>query len=448
MPAAARMVHASERADCRPTSSPSATSIRRCMPGPAGAGLQDDRHAASSRDREFLSRASFQKLLINFTWWVNRKDVRGKHLFAGGFLGLDNIGVFDRSQAAARRRPAGAGRRHRLDGVLLRHDAVDGAGAGARRSRRTEDIASKFFEHFVAIADAMNTLGGTGLWDEEDGFYYDQLHVDGQRRAAAAAVDGGADSAVRRRGAARTKIERPARFPQADGLVPAQSPGPGPAHHLHGSAADDERQRPPPAGDSVARAAACACCATCSTKTNSSRPMASARSRSVTHAEPYVFRCGGQEFRVQYVPGESDSGMFGGNSNWRGPIWFPINYLLIEALRPLPPLLRRRLEGRMSHRLRPLDDARRSGAGIGRAAGEALSQGRQRAAAVSRQAAARPQCTDEPLLVLRILRRRDRPRPGGQSSNRLDVAGGELPGETIVTSLILHIGPFSLARQV
>ncbi len=101
------------------------------------ARLQDDRRAPAQRDRQFLARV-FQKLLLNFTWWVNRKDVDGQaHLFAGGFLGLDNIGVFDRSQAAARRRPARAGRRHRVDGVLLLDDAGDGAGAGERGSRRT-----------------------------------------------------------------------------------------------------------------------------------------------------------------------------------------------------------------------------------------------------------------------------------------------------------------------
>ncbi|HVY63158.1 MAG TPA: glucosidase, partial [Planctomycetota bacterium] len=129
------------------------------------------------RDRQFLSRV-FKKLLVNFTWWVNRKDLAGKHIFSGGFLGLDNVGVFDRSKPL----PTG--------GVLAQADGTAWmafycttmlaiALELARDDPSYEDIASKFFEHFVAIADAMNTLGGTGLWDEEDGFYYDQLHAGG-----------------------------------------------------------------------------------------------------------------------------------------------------------------------------------------------------------------------------------------------------------------------------
>ncbi|MGE3526756.1 MAG: glucosidase, partial [Gemmatimonadales bacterium] len=131
------------------------------------------------RDRVFLARV-FQKLLLNFTWWVNRKDIEGNNLFAGGFLGLDNIGVFDRSRPL----PTG-GHLEQADGTAwmafycatmlsMALELADGDPA-------YEDMASKFFEHFVAIADAMNTLGGDGLWDENDGFYYDQLHVDGTK---------------------------------------------------------------------------------------------------------------------------------------------------------------------------------------------------------------------------------------------------------------------------
>ncbi|MBI3319422.1 MAG: glucosidase, partial [Candidatus Omnitrophica bacterium] len=136
------------------------------MTGPRGA-----------RDRLFLSRV-FHKLLINFTWWVNRKDLEGNHLFSGGFLGLDNIGVFDRSQPL----PAG-GHLEQADGTAWMAfycaTMLSMALELARENPAYEDVASKFFEHFVAIADAMNTLGGTGLWDEQDGFYYDQLHADG-----------------------------------------------------------------------------------------------------------------------------------------------------------------------------------------------------------------------------------------------------------------------------
>ena len=167
------------------------------------ARLQDRPAPRGERDRAFLARV-FQKLLLNFTWWVNRKDAEGNNLFAGGFLGLDNIGVFDRSRAAARRaarssRPT-APRGWRSTARPCSSIALE----LAEHDAGYEDMASKFFEHFVAIADAMNTLGGTGLWDEEDGFYYDQLHVDGAIRAAARALDGRAHPAVRGRGARET----------------------------------------------------------------------------------------------------------------------------------------------------------------------------------------------------------------------------------------------------
>ncbi len=133
------------------------------------------------RDRVFLARV-FQKFLINFTWWVNRKDIAGKQVFSGGFLGLDNIGVFDRSQ------PLPTGQfLEQADGTAWMafycSTMLSMALELAAGDPGYEDIASKFFEHFVYIADAMNTLGGTGLWDEEDGFYYDQLLVDGQAHA-------------------------------------------------------------------------------------------------------------------------------------------------------------------------------------------------------------------------------------------------------------------------
>ena len=135
------------------------------------------------RDRDFLE-SVFQKLLLNFTWWVNRKDADGKNLFAGGFLGLDNVGVFDRSKPL----PDG-GTLRQADGtawmafycVTMLAIALDLARNGGGKIRPAyEDMASKFLEHFVQIADAMNTLGGTGLWDDTDGFYYDQIKIRGQ----------------------------------------------------------------------------------------------------------------------------------------------------------------------------------------------------------------------------------------------------------------------------
>ena len=148
-----------------------------CMPGPAWR-VYKITAARGCRDRQFLARV-FQKLLINFTWWVNRKDIHGNHLFSGGFLGLDNIGIFDRSQPL----PNG-GNLEQADGTawmaFYSATMLSMALELAREEPVYEDVASKFFEHFVAIADAMNTLGGAGLWHEEDGFYYDRLHTDGQ----------------------------------------------------------------------------------------------------------------------------------------------------------------------------------------------------------------------------------------------------------------------------
>ena len=134
-------------ASSRPTSGPSATSTRRCTPGRPGASTRSRRRARGTGDRAFLERV-FHKLLLNFTWWVNRKDAEGNNVFQGGFLGLDNIGVFDRSAPLPDRRPPRAGRRHELDGDVLPEHAGDRAGAG-REDPAYEDVASKFFEHFL-----------------------------------------------------------------------------------------------------------------------------------------------------------------------------------------------------------------------------------------------------------------------------------------------------------
>ena len=185
------------------------------------------------RDRVFLERV-FQKLLINFTWWVNRKDVDGKNIFSGGFLGLDNIGVFDRSQPLP-----GNLKLEQADGTAWMAfyclTMLSMALELAREDPAYEDVASKFFEHFVAIADAMNTLGGNGLWDEEDGFYYDQLRVDGTHAPVARALGGGADPAGRGDGA-RVRGHRPAaRLSQTHGLVPRKPPGPVRADFVYGA---------------------------------------------------------------------------------------------------------------------------------------------------------------------------------------------------------------------
>ena len=295
----------------------------------------------------FLARV-FNKLLINFTWWVNRKDADGKNLFAGGFLGLDNIGVFDRSKPL----PTG-GDLEQADGTAWMAfycaTMLEIALELAKDDPAYEDMAVKFFEHFVAIADAMNTLGGEGLWDEEDGFYYDQLHADGQHiplkvRSMVGIIP--LFAVVRARagdhGEAARLLKRMEWFLENRTDLPATSPTwPG---HLRHAAAIGSWPSPRASGS-------CACCVTCSTRTSSSLlrdPLALQGPRRRT---PTSSRSGHDEYRVDYVPGESNTGLFGGNSNWRGPVWFPVNYLLIEALRELPLLLRRLAEGGVPDRL-------------------------------------------------------------------------------------------------
>ena len=294
------------------------------------AGLQDDRRPRACATGVFLAR-TFHKLLINFTWWVNRKDVTGKHLFSGGFLGLDNIGVFDRSRPL----PGGAVL-EQADGtawmafycVTMLAMALELAG----EDPVYEDVASKFFEHFVAIADAMNTLGGTGLWDEEDGFYYDHLHVDGQPirlriRSIVGIIPLFAVEVSKRPG------DRPAaRIPQADAVVSRQPPRSGRAHlvpRTHGA----RRPRPPAAWPFPRARGSNACSATCSTRTEFLSPFG-VRSLSRVHKDR-PFTCSDRRpgaARSSTSPANRRLRLFGGNSNWRGPIWFPVNYLLIEAL--------------------------------------------------------------------------------------------------------------------
>ena len=281
-----------------------------------------------ARDRRFLVRA-FHKLLINFTWWVNRKDLEGKHLFSGGFLGLDNIGVFDRSRPL----PTG-GHLEQADGtawmaffcVTMMSMALE----LARQDHAYEDVASKFFEHFVAISDAMNTFGGTGLWNDEDGFYYDQLSVDGARRALKVrslvgviplfACDVLTDALVQSLPGFKSRLEwflenRPL---QARLIVHADPASAG---------ADGRHLLAIPSRERLTRVLRYVL------DENEFLSPYGIRSLSRVHAEhPFDLDAGGTRYRVDYEPGDSQSELFGGNSNWRGPIWFPLNHLLIEAL--------------------------------------------------------------------------------------------------------------------
>ena len=279
------------------------------------------------RDRAFLESA-FQKLLLNFTWWVNRKDTEGNNLFSGGFLGLDNIGVFDRSKPL----PTG--------GFLQQADGTAWMGFYcltmlsialelAETNPVYEDMASKFFEHFIGITDAMNTLGGTGLWDEEDGFYYDQLKTPGGRQIALKtrslvgllpliAVEVLETAQIEKMPGFKKRMEWFLKY-RGD-LRPTITYCEPCSHFCH-------RMLAAPTHDRLVRALRYML------DENEFLSAYGLRSVSRVHRDkPYVFVAGHEEHRVDYVPGEGNSYLFGGNSNWRGPIWFPINYLIIEAL--------------------------------------------------------------------------------------------------------------------
>jgi hypothetical protein len=282
--------------------------------------------ASGQRDRQFLE-SIFQKLLLNFTWWVNRKDAEGNNLFQGGFLGLDNIGVFDRSNPL----PSG-GFLQQSDGTAWMAfyclTMLSIALELAQENSVYEDLASKFFEHFVRIADAMNNLGGTGLWDATDGFYYDQLKLNGQMIPLRSRSLVGLLPLIAVEVLEEEKIQRLPGFWKRMKWFIEQRPDLARVitwcqscpHHQHRMLAIPSRER----------------------LENALRYMLDEseflspfgiRSVSAIHQErPYVFRVGDHEHRVDYTPGEGNTYLFGGNSNWRGPIWFPINYLLVEAI--------------------------------------------------------------------------------------------------------------------
>ena len=280
------------------------------------------------RDVEFLRRV-FLKLMMNFTWWVNRKDPGGRNVFSGGFLGLDNIGVFDRNQPL----PDG-GTLEQADGTAWMafycSTMLAMAVELAEAEPAYEDAASKFLEHFVAIVDATNTLGGTGLWNEQDGFYYDQIFKDG--------------------------VATPLKVRSLVGLIPliavenlridviAKLKGfdkrtqwffkhrPDLAQHITPEAVSIDRNQASyllavPSKDRLLRSLAY--------MLDEDEFLSPYGLRSVSkfhHDHPYVYEAGDKKWQVAYEPAESRSSLFGGNSNWRGPIWFPINFLIIEAL--------------------------------------------------------------------------------------------------------------------
>ncbi len=280
-------------------------------------------------DLDFLKRV-FGRLSANFGWWVNRKDRFGRSLFEGGFLGLDNIGVFDRSAPL----PTG-GHLEQADGTawvaLFCQNMLEIAFELAAHDRTYEELASNYAIEFLFIARAMNAIGPQGMWDEEDGFYYDVLRLpDGTASrlkvrsmvgllplCAATAVDKWQRDRVPRLNA--TLLERWRRMPELRESIHATGPGHfGIAQRGIIGLVNEKRLR------------------RILTRMLDEGEFLSPygiRSLSRYHAEhPYVFSAGGQEYRVGYLPAELDTGMFGGNSNWRGPIWMPVNALIIRAL--------------------------------------------------------------------------------------------------------------------
>ncbi|MBX3727775.1 MAG: glucosidase [Candidatus Sumerlaeia bacterium] len=282
------------------------------------------------RDRVFLSRV-FQKLLMNFTWWVNRKDPSGNHVFSGGFLGLDNIGVFDRSQDL----PTG-GHLHQADATAwMAFYCTEMLAISlelAEYDPACEDTASKFFEHFTAIADAINTFGGSGLWDDEDGFYYDQIHLDGctiplKVRSLVGLIPLLAVGILEDRVIARLHGFRH----RLEWFLANRGDLAGQIAFMNADCPDGGRNvlrlLAIPSRDKLERILVRLL------DENEFLSPFGIRSLSKAHErEPYVFEHAGARFEIRYQPGESDSHMFGGNSNWRGPVWFPINYLIVEAL--------------------------------------------------------------------------------------------------------------------
>ena len=280
-------------------------------------------------DLDFLKR-SFAKLMLNFSWWVNRKDRFGKNLFEGGFLGLDNIGVFDRSAPL----PTG-GHLEQADGTawvsLFCQNMLEISMELASHDSFFEDMATKFAEHFLWIAHAMNHVGTDGMWDEEDGFYYDVLRLpDGSAtrlkvRSIVGLLPLCATTVIepwqreRVPGVTRVLKERLRRRPELFQSIHPTGPG----HLGYGDRGIVALVNPERLRRILTRML----------DENEFLSPYGIRALSRYHAEhPYVFNVSGQQHRVNYLPAESDTGMFGGNSNWRGPIWMPVNALLIRAL--------------------------------------------------------------------------------------------------------------------
>jgi len=281
------------------------------------------------RDRVFLARA-FHKLNLNFTWWVNRKDPSGRHLFSGGFLGLDNIGVFDRSRPMP-----GGGHLEQADGTawmaFFCAEMLAIALELARFDPAYEDMASKYFEHYVAIAHAINTLDNTGLWDDRDGFYYDHLHLRDTMTPLRVRSMVGLIPLFAVELISRETLDALPAFRRRLGWFVARRPEL--LGHLQLPPLDAPLERPWYLLSLPSEAQLQRIVQVIFDESEFLSPYG-VRSLSKAHAAaPFVFSDGRRDHRVGYVAGEADNAMFGGNSNWRGPVWFPVNYLLLESLR-------------------------------------------------------------------------------------------------------------------
>src|SRR5215471_2517543 len=288
-----------------------------------------EKRVRGKADRDFLE-SIFHKLLLNFTWWVNRKDAEGMNIFQGGFLGLDNIGVFDRSAPL----PTG-GHLEQSDGTswmgmyCLNMLAI--ALELARENPAYEDVATKFFEHFLYIADALNDLGGEGisLWNEEDQFFYDVLHMPDDSHVPLRvrslvgfipllAVETIEPDLLDALPEFKARLEWFLEHrPQLASLV----------SRWHEPGMEERRLLALVRGHRMKRLL--------KRMLDPEEFLSDYGIRAISkyHAEhPYDYRAQGMDYVVRYEPGESSTGLFGGNSNWRGPIWFPINFLLIETL--------------------------------------------------------------------------------------------------------------------
>jgi hypothetical protein len=290
---------------------------------------QLEQQYGGTADRDFLQRV-FHKLLLNFTWWVNRKDIEGKNVFQGGFLGLDNIGIFDRSAEL----PSG-GHLNQADGTswmgMFCLNMLAIALELAKTDASYEDIASKFFEHFLYIADAIDRIGDrdTALWDEADGFYYDVLRLpDGRQFPLKVRSMVGL---IPLYAVAVLELDTLNQFPGfkrrmqwfirnrpdlKENVACMETPGMGARRLLaitYRAKLERILQRMLDTAEFLS-------------------PYGIRAISKHHETQPYTLHLDGHDYCVRYEPAESTTGLFGGNSNWRGPVWFPVNYLIIEAL--------------------------------------------------------------------------------------------------------------------